>query len=131
MPTLTTIKIVRIYVIEISEIVKNKEYDKIFSSIRRIFPNDYIEFGKAINDYHNKENFKINSIYTFEIDENKLLDTYNAIINASLLENLLPETIINETINHLYLLYKRCRLINELNLYDQNGVFLWEYKGVV
>jgi hypothetical protein len=127
-PTLTTIKIVRIYVMEISVIEKNQEYDKSFSSIRRIFANDYIGFGKAINDYHSNEKYKIELICTFEVDENKLLDTYNAIINATILENLLPETTINETINHLYLFYKRCKLINELNLYDENGVFLWGKK---
>jgi hypothetical protein len=127
-PTLTTIKIVRIYVMEISVIEKNQEYDKSFSSIRRIFANDYIGFVKAINDYHSNEKYKIDLICTFEVDENKMLDTYNAIISATILENLLPETTINETINHLYLFYKRCKLINELNLYDENGVFLWGKK---
>jgi hypothetical protein len=127
-PTLTTIKIVRIYVMEISVIEKNQQYDKSFKSIRRIFTNDYIGFCKAINDCHINEKCKIDLICTFEVDENKLLDTYNAIISATILENLLPETTINETINHLYLFYKRCKLINELNLYDENGVFLWDKK---
>lgn len=127
-PTLTTIKIVRIYVMEISVIEKLLEYDKSFSSIRRIFANDYIGFGKAINYCHINEKFKIDLICYFEVDENKLLDTYNAIISATILENLLPETTINETINYLYLFYKRCKLINELNLYDENGVFLWGKK---
>lgn len=127
-PTLTTIKIVRIYVMEISVIEKLLEYDKSFSSIRRIFANDYIGFGKAINYYHINEKCKIDLICYFEVDENKLLDTYNAIISATILENLLPETTINETINYLYLFYKRCKLINELNLYDENGVFLWGKK---
>ena len=114
---------IRVFIIEII----NLDYPERVS-IRRVFANDYTAFGKAINEYYANKNLKIDFIGCFEVEEKTILDTYNAIINSTIKENLIPETVINETMNFLFLFYKRCNLLNILNLHAPDGRFLWSDK---
>jgi hypothetical protein len=114
---------IRVFIIEII----NLDYPERVS-IRRVFANDYTAFGKAINEYYANKNLKIDFIGYFEVEEKTILDTYNAIINSTIKENLIPETVINETMNFLFLFYKRCNLLNILNLHAPDGRFLWSDK---
>lgn len=112
---------IRVFIIE----VINLDFpDRV--AIRRLFANDYNAFGKTIKEYYANEKFKIDFIGYYEVEEKTLLNTYNAIINATIIENLLPETLINETMNFLFLFYKRCNLLSILNLHaPDGGRFLW------
>jgi hypothetical protein len=114
---------IRVFIIEII----NLDYPERVS-IRRVFANDYTAFGKAINEYYANKNLKIDFIGYFEVEEKTILDTYNAIINSTIKENLIHETVINETMNFLFLFYKRCNLLNILNLHAPDGRFLWSDK---
>jgi hypothetical protein len=114
---------IRVFIIEIISSLPGSNFP-----IKRFFVNDYDAFGKAIKEYYANEKFKIDFIGYYEVEEKTLLNTYNAIINATIIENLLPETLINETINFLFLFYKRCNLLSKLNLYAPDGRFLWGDK---
>jgi hypothetical protein len=109
---------IRVFVIEVISSRSN-------FPIKQFFANDYNSFGKAIKEYYANEKFKIDFIGYYEIDEKTMLNTYNAIINATIIENLLPETLINETMNFLFLFKKRCNLLSILNLHAPDGNFLW------
>jgi hypothetical protein len=111
---------VRVYVIEI---INTDVSERV--TIRRVFANDYPAFVKAINKYYNDKKFKIDFIGYYEVEEKTMLNTYNAIINSTITENLIPETVVNETMSFLFLFYKRCNLHVTLNLHAPAGRFLW------
>jgi hypothetical protein len=111
---------IRVYVIEIINLDVSERV-----TIRRVFANDYPAFVKAINEYYNDKKFKIDFIGYYEVEEKTMLNTYNAIINSTITENLIPETVINETMSFLFLFYKRCKLHVSLNLHAPAGRFLW------
>jgi hypothetical protein len=112
--------LVRVYVIEIINLDVSERV-----TIRRVFANDYPAFVKVINEYYKDKKFKIDFIGYYEVEEKIMLNTYNAIINSTITENLIPETVVNETMSFLFLFYKRCNLHVTLNLHAPAGRFLW------
>ena len=86
----------------------------------------YSEFTNNVKNLHESDEYKVNQIGYIEVDFYEFKKTYDLLINSLANTEILPETVFNETISYLYQLYYNLQKYTVLNLFDDNGRFLWK-----
>ena len=86
----------------------------------------YGEFNNNVKNLHDSDEYNINQIGYIEVDFYEFKKTYDLLINSLANTEILPETVFNETISYLYQLYYNLQKYTVLNLFDDNGRFLWK-----